>query len=375
MTTFQRFNCRAYDWLLLRCDDSLLFNYGEELRRTFRDELAAALERGPSAVLRLWCFLIYDTLTVVGPEYLKALSVAAGATITAGVLVLGTALGFCSLHGISVVHGCERFEGQSVAPPDSSLGRSILLSNGHSMFLECSGEPLPGPTVILATGRGLGSYEAWSLVQARITPFARVCSFDPLGYGKSDHVPGAHPVDEVAANMHDLFSAAHLKGPYILVGASLGGVLIRRYEQLFPSDVAGFVFVDSAHEEMEWRDAKISRSFDPSWNESKYLQQNGLLPAEERLTWRDDVPTIVLERTDLPPCSAFQGLTQAQCDQINQAWHDMQVDLSKRSKLGELRPIAGSGHAMQQQKPEAIAQAIHDVLDRLRAANVANPTK
>jgi pimeloyl-ACP methyl ester carboxylesterase len=243
------------------------------------------------------------------------------------------------------------------------------------MFLECSGEPLLGPTVILATGRGLGSYEAWSLVQARITPFARVCSFDPIGYGKSDHVPGAHPVDEVAANMHDLFSAAHLKGPYILVGASLGGVLIRRYEQLFPSDVAGFVFVDSAHEEMEWRDAKISRSFDPSWNESKYLQQNGLLPAEERLTWRDDVPTIVLERTDLPPCSAFQGLTQAQCDQINQAWHDMQVDLSKRSKLGELRPIAGSGHAMQQQKPEAIAQAIHDVLDRLRAANVTNPTK
>ena len=71
-----------------RQEDSLLFNYGEELRMTFRDELAVAFERGPSAVLRLWCFLICDTLTVVGPEYLKALSVAAGATITVGVLVL-----------------------------------------------------------------------------------------------------------------------------------------------------------------------------------------------------------------------------------------------------------------------------------------------
>jgi pimeloyl-ACP methyl ester carboxylesterase len=373
VTTLQRFNCRAYDWLLLRCDDSLLFNYGEELRTTFRDELAVALERGPSALLRLWCFLIYDTLTVVGPEYLKALSVAAGAIITAGVLVLGTALGFCSLHGISVVQGCERFEGQSITPPGNSLGRSVLLSNGHSMFLECSGDPHPGPTVILATGRGLGSYEAWSLVQARITPFAHVCSFDPLGYGKSDHVPGDHPVDEVAANMHDLFSAAHLNGPYILVGASLGGVLIRRYEQLYPLDVAGFVFVDSAHEEMEWRDAQISQSFDPSRNDSKYLQQNGLLPAEQRFTWRDDVPAIVLERTDLPPCSAFPGLTQSQCDRINQAWHDMQVDLSKRSKFGELRPIAGSGHAMQQQKPDAIAQAVHDVLARLSAASVGKP--
>lgn len=372
MTTLQRFHCRAYDWLLLRCDDSLLFKYGEELRTTFRDELAAASERGPSAVLRLWCFLIYDTLTVVGPEYLKTLSVAAGATITAGVLVLGTALGFCSLHGISVVQGCERFEGQSVVPPDSSSGRSVLLSNGHSMFLECSGDLRPGPTVILATGRGLGSYEAWLLVQARITSFARVCSFDPLGYGKSDHVPGDHPVDAVAANMHDLFIAGHLNGPYILVGASLGGVLIRRYEQLYPSEVAGFVFVDSAHEEMEWRDAKVSQSFDPSWNDSQYLAQNGLLPAEQRFVWRDDVPLIVLERTDLPPCSAFPGLTQTQCVRINQAWHDMQVDLSKRSKLGELRPVAGSGHAMQQQKPEAITQAIHDVLDRRRAANSGN---
>jgi pimeloyl-ACP methyl ester carboxylesterase len=375
VTALQKLNCRAYDWLLLRCDDSLLFNYGEELRAAFQEELAAAFERGPSAVLRLWCFLICDTLTVVGPEYLKTLSVAASATIAAGVLVLGTALGFCSLRTISVVQGCERFEGQSVTPPDNSSGRPVLLPSGHSMFLECSGDPRHAPTVILATGRGLGSWQAWALVQARITPFAHVCSFDPLGYGKSDHVPGDHPVDEVAANMHDLFRAARLNGPYILVGASLGGVLIRRYEQLYPSEVAGFVFVDSAHEEMEWRDAQVSPTFDPSWNDAQYLKQNGLLPAEQRLTWRDDVPAIVLERTDLPPCGAFPGLTQAQCDRINQAWHDMQVDLSKRSKFGELRPVAGSGHAMQQQKPEAIAQAIHDVLDRLRAANAENPAR
>jgi len=341
----------------------------------FQEELAAAFERGPSAVLRLWCLLICDTLTVVGPVYLKGLSVATGATIAAGLLALGTALGFCSLHGIPVVRGCERFKGQSATPPGSSFARPVLLSSGHRMFLECSGDPLHGPTVILATGRGLGSYEAWSLVQARIAPFAHVCSYDPLGYGKSDHVPGDHPVDEVAANMHDLFSAAHLSGPYILVGASLGGVLIRRYQQQYPSDVAGFVFVDSAHEEMEWRDAQISQSFDPGWNDPKYLQQNGLLPAEQRLTWRDDVPTIVLERTDLPPCSAFPGLTEAQCDRINQAWHDMQVDLSKRSKFGELRPITGSGHAMQQQKPGAIAQAVHDVFDQLSAASVGNRIK
>ena len=62
---------------------------------------------------------------------------------------------------------------------------------------------------------------------------------------------------------------------------------------------------------------------------------------------------IVLERTELPPCSAFPGLTHAQCEQINRAWHGFQVDLSRLSKYGELRPITGSGHLMQQQKHEA----------------------
>lgn len=78
---------------------------------------------------------------------------------------------------------------------------------------------------------------------------------------------------------------------------------------------------------------------------------------------------IVLERTDLPPCSAFPGLTQQQCDQINDAWHSFQVDLSRRSAYGQLRAVAGSGHAMHQQKPDAIAQAVEDVLAELKEAH------
>jgi hypothetical protein len=84
------------------------------------------------------------------------------------------------------------------------------------------------------------------------------------------------------------------------------------------------------------------------------------------LTWHDDVPIVVLERTDLPPCSAFPGLTGVQCDQINRAWHSFQIDLSHRSRYGQLRPVADSGHLMQQQKPEAIAQAISDVIHEVK---------
>jgi hypothetical protein len=38
------------------------------------------------------------------------------------------------------------------------------------------------------------------------------------------------------------------------------------------------------------------------------------------------------------------GATQ-QCDQINDAWHSFQVDLSHRSKYAQLRQVAGSVHS------------------------------
>jgi pimeloyl-ACP methyl ester carboxylesterase len=289
-----------------------------------------------------------------------------GATYLGHLLLIAlAALGACAL---VVVHGRPLADVlQSGSGSYAPFGKLVPISHGHRMFLECTGESHAAPTVILATGRGTGSYQGWALVQSRVSEFARVCSYDPLGAGESDHVPGSHPVSEVVENMHDLFHSAQIPSPFILVGNSLGGVLIRQYEERYPSEVAGFVFVDSAHEEMEWRDAAISTSFDPAWSNPQYLQENGLFPPKQLLAWHDDVPMIILERTELPPCSAFPGLTQAQCDQINRAWHDFQVDLSRRSRYGQLRPITGSGHLMQQQKPEAVSQAVSDVINEVKS--------
>jgi hypothetical protein len=107
------------------------------------------------------------------------------------------------------------------------------------MFLECTGESHGKPTVILATGRGLGSYQDWSLVQSRVSEFARACSYDPLSFGERDHVPGDHSISEVVENIHDLFHSTRLPGPYLLVRASAGGILIRHHEEQYSADVAG----------------------------------------------------------------------------------------------------------------------------------------
>jgi pimeloyl-ACP methyl ester carboxylesterase len=237
------------------------------------------------------------------------------------------------------------------------------------MFLECSGDPNTGPTVVLANGRGLGTADAWRLVQQKVPPSIRTCSYDAIGAGHSDNVQESHTIDQVVSEMHDLFQAAPLTQPYVLVGASAGGVLVRRYQQEYSHEVAGLVFVDSAHEEMEWRDAAISKQFDPNWNNPVSLRENGFLPVNEKLVWHADIPLIVLERAERAPCSAFPGLNQQQCDAINDEWHNFQVDLARRSKYGQLRSVAGSGHRMHQQRPDAIADAIRDVVKQIRAEN------
>ncbi len=151
------------------------------------------------------------------------------------------------------------------------------------------------------------------------------------------------------------------------VGASAGGILIRRYQQQYPHEIAGLVFVDSAHEEQEWRMAAISKGQDPNGNNPEFLRENGFLPDHQKLTWHADIPLIVLERTEKPPCSAFPGLSQQQCDALNDEWHNHQVDLAGRSKYGQLRSVAGSGHFMHQQRPDAIADAIQDVVTQVRS--------
>jgi pimeloyl-ACP methyl ester carboxylesterase len=366
--SFVELSCWVYKRMLSLYADDLRYRYGDEMEQLFREQLMDAGKEGTSGIGRVWRSAVYDAVSLVGPAYLEPIRLWTLATLVSASVIFLTTLSFCTFPNIGVVYGrtlepapqAAQASGPGSIP--ASTGHLVPISQGNKMFLECTGESHGQPIVILATGRGLGSYQNWSLVQSRVSGFARVCSYDPLGFGESDHVPGDHSVSAVVENMHDLFHSAQLPDPYLLVGASAGGILIRHYEEQYPAEVAGFVFVDSSHEEMVWRDAAISPAFPGSDMDVKSLQREGLLPPQQHLTWHDDVPIIVLERGERAPCSAFPGLTQTQCDQINDAWHSFQVDLSHRSKYSELRIVAGAGHRMHQEKPEAIAQAIHDVL-------------
>jgi len=106
------------------------------------------------------------------------------------------------------------------------------------------------PAVILEAALG-GSAVGWSLVQPEAARLTRVCSYDRAGFGWSDPGPMPRTAGRIAAELRELLRTARIEPPFILVGHSFGGLVIRVFARRHPGDVAGLLFVDSAHPE-DW---------------------------------------------------------------------------------------------------------------------------
>lgn len=129
------------------------------------------------------------------------------------------------------------------AQPFPAPGRLFDIG-GRKLHLHCIGNG--GPTVVLIAGGGAYSID-WALVQPRVAQSTRVCSYDRAGLGWSDSGLADETVEQTVAHLQAVLKAARENGPYILVGASIGGIYIRAYHRAFPDKVAGLVFVNSSN--------------------------------------------------------------------------------------------------------------------------------
>jgi len=128
---------------------------------------------------------------------------------------------------------------QRYPPP----GRLIDIG-GRKLHLHCTGSG--SPSVILMAGGGAFSID-WALVQPRVAAITRVCSYDRAGLAWSDPGPADETVEQTVADLRTLLRVAGEHTPYVLVGASVGGIFIRAYQRSFPDEVAGLVFTNSTN--------------------------------------------------------------------------------------------------------------------------------
>jgi len=131
----------------------------------------------------------------------------------------------------------------SVAAP----GRLVDVG-GFNLHLNCSGHG--SPTVVLDSALG-GSSVSWSLVQPEIERVARVCSYDRAGFGWSDAGPMPRTAGRIAGELRVLLEHGGVPPPFVLVGHSFGGFVMRIFTARYRPDVVGLVLVEPAHPE-DW---------------------------------------------------------------------------------------------------------------------------
>lgn len=119
---------------------------------------------------------------------------------------------------------------------------------GFRLHINCSGEGTP--TVVLDAALG-GSSISWTLVQPSLSRMTRVCSYDRAGFGWSDPGPFPRTAGRIAEELRTLLARSGVPPPFILVGHSFGGFVMRILATRYPAEVAGLVLVDPAHPE-DW---------------------------------------------------------------------------------------------------------------------------
>jgi pimeloyl-ACP methyl ester carboxylesterase len=141
----------------------------------------------------------------------------------------------------------SKSHGQNLAQhPDTSVERLEKIGN-HKLFISIRGSRDAKFTVIFESGAG-GSSKDWAKVIPMLSQEIRTIAYDRAGIGKSEKGPLPQTMAQNVFELHELLKAANIKGPIILVGQSIGGLLVRLYAEQYGKNVVGLVLVDPTNE-------------------------------------------------------------------------------------------------------------------------------
>jgi pimeloyl-ACP methyl ester carboxylesterase len=288
------------------------------------------------------------------------------------------------------------------------IGRSIDIG-GRSLNLYCSGA---GPaTVIFESNGGVPGYR-WVRIQREVAGFTRACWYDRAGLGWSDPGPFPNHSDSVTHDLHDLLKAASIAPPYILVGHALGGFHVRVFRSFYPGEVAGLVLLDPMNEDMTIHIHNHNELFRPSvifilraltavglprllrpnpgpprhgWTAQEWTTLAGLFRQRKaRLAAAQELPIWVNGEVaraggcygDLPITVLSAGVQDQEEDPKLDHDHALKLQLHERlahlSTQGTHVVVANSGHNIPDEAPQAIVEAIQNVLKQTQAAPSAN---
>ena len=268
---------------------------------------------------------------------------------------------------------CSLSQRRTIDGHQSAWFEQLVDIGGRRLYIKCSGDAVKGsPVVVLDAGMGATS-DVWSIVQPGVAQFARVCSYDRAGMGKSDQAAQAHSSADIVDDLHTLLVTARINPPYVLVGHSLGGMNARLYATKYPQDVVGMVLVDSTHEDENDRMLAVlppevkqrAKPEDMIIRSSEDIDFNRSVAQVRAANWHSDIPLIVLTRgsATLNPNDYAVPSSAPKFEEIRL---ELQRELVRRSSRGKQIIAEKSGHNIHRDQPELVVDAIHQVVEELR---------
>jgi pimeloyl-ACP methyl ester carboxylesterase len=281
----------------------------------------------------------------------------------------------------------------------------VDIGGGRKIYMECRGKG--SPTVVFVSGAG-DRTETWNktldpsepAVLPAISETNRVCAYDRPGTylvdgegeedfhpSRSDPAPQPTTLQDAVDDLHALLGASGERGPYVLVGHSMGGAISKLYASEYPRDVSGLVLID--YTPYEARRALT----DEQWGYWKVLLGNppkeaiDLYKAVERFDHQRNLgqalaaaslkpmPLIVLssdEPYDLLPYveNGTLPLTADQAERFGKLLFRSILE-ARANLVGQVpgaRHITDthSGHYIHQEQPELVIDSVREVVEAAR---------
>ena len=278
--------------------------------------------------------------------------------------------------------------------------------------MRCAGKG--SPTVVLEGGFGADSH-AWDRVEPQVAGLTRVCAYDRAGYGFSDMGPLPRDGAAVARDLEAALRAGGIGLPFVLVGHSVGALYARIFANRWPRAVVGMVFIDPAPDH---EDVRLAAAGGPGAGSLAGLRERparclaaanaGVLPSKDPglaaclagstslarrrdnwLTQISELDTLWGATSDevasgrssygempmivLTADGTFSDVPDPPRASLSLLWLRLHQQMASLSAHGSSRLIAHSSHMMIFDRPDAIIQAIQDVVTQARSHAPASP--